>query len=407
MQTRDIFVVLFFFTMVSIVHMYVGWRLMAVLAHSSQGRMLIGLAMGASVIVVFFSFALRRTGPEHTQWLMMLEWTGYLVLGFMLVLFPLFLVTDLLVGFGVITHKIFDFFQTAPGAVDNPTRRMLLLRATGMIAVAAAAVSSTYGFVEARRVPRVKYIKVPLTFLPKELEQLRIAQVSDIHIGPTIKHGFLQAVVDEINSLEPDIVAITGDLVDGYPFQLRGELAPLANLTPKQGTYFVTGNHEYYWGAEEWIAEVEKLGITTLRNDHRVLDFKGRTVIIAGVYDISAHTIRRDHRSDPKKALEGAPEADLKVLLAHQPRTAFAARNVGYHIQLSGHTHGGQFFPWTIFVYLVQPVVAGLKKLGKMWVYVNRGTGYWGPPVRVGAPSEITLLTFVSTNRGEAVDSPA
>jgi hypothetical protein len=215
--------------------------------------------------------------------------------------------------------------------------------------------------------------------------------------------------VDKVNTLGADVVAITGDLVDGKVAELAGHVAPLAGLQSRHGTFFVTGNHEYYSGAHAWIAELRRLGLTVLLNEHVVL-YHGKTrgvdaqddsqtvapLVLAGVTDFTAHHFDKAHRSDPALALQGAPAAALvRVLLAHQPRSAAAASDAGFDLQLSGHTHGGQFWPWNLFVPMQQPFTAGLNKLQNLWVYTSRGTGYWGPPKRFGAPSEITALRLV------------
>ena len=250
------------------------------------------------------------------------------------------------------------------------------------------------GFFMARRTAPVKRVTIRVPGLAAPLEGFTIAQISDVHVGPTIKRPFVERIVARVNALAPDLVAITGDLVDGPVRQLARHTEPLANLASRHGTYFVTGNHEYYSGAHGWIRELQRLGARVLLNEHVVLDHDGAAVTVAGVTDYSAHHFDPAHRSDPKRAVEGAPSDALKVLLAHQPRSAAAAADAGYHLQLSGHTHGGQFWPWNLFVRLQQPFTAGLHKLGKMWVYINRGTGYWGPPMRFGIPSEITLIRF-------------
>src|SRR6202140_734017 len=157
----------------------------------------------------------------------------------------------------------------------------------------------------------------------------------------------------------------------------------------------VTGNHEYYSGVHAWIHELRRLGTRVLLNEHVVLDHDGAKVAVAGVTDYSAHHFYPSHKSDPQAAAAGAPAGAVKVLLAHQPRSAPGPARAGYDLQLSGHTHGGQFWPWNLFVRLQQPFTAGLNRLGRMWVYINRGTGYWGPPMRFGIPSEISLLRLV------------
>jgi predicted MPP superfamily phosphohydrolase len=252
------------------------------------------------------------------------------------------------------------------------------------------------GFFNARRVARVVDVEVPIAGLPDSLNGFTIAQISDIHVGPTIKHGYLDAIVNSVNALNADVIAITGDLVDGSVRHLAPHTAPLARLIARHGVYFVTGNHEYYSNAPAWIVELRRLGLTVLLNEHVVLTHQNASVLVAGVTDYTAHHFDESHRSDPYAALAGAPaHVAVKVLLAHQPRTATAAADAGFDLQLSGHTHGGQFFPWNFFVPLQQPYVAGLNRLSKLWVYTSRGTGYWGPPKRFGAPSEITRLRLV------------
>jgi predicted MPP superfamily phosphohydrolase len=191
------------------------------------------------------------------------------------------------------------------------------------------------------------------------------------------------------------MVAITGDLVDGSVGDLSTHTAPLAALASRHGTYVVTGNHEYYSGAPAWIRELRRLGTRVLLNEHVVLEHEGARIAVAGVTDYSAHHFDAAQRSDPRAAAAGAPSDAVKLLLAHQPRSAPSAAEAGYDLQLSGHTHGGQFWPWNLFVRLQQPFTAGLNRLGRMWVYINRGTGYWGPPMRFGIPSEITLIRLV------------
>jgi predicted MPP superfamily phosphohydrolase len=253
------------------------------------------------------------------------------------------------------------------------------------------------GFSNARRTAAVSRVTVPISNLPAALEGFQLVQISDIHIGPTIRGGYLRRIVTAVNQLHPDMVAITGDLVDGSVRELAPHVAPLAELVSRHGSYFVTGNHEYYSGAHSWIAELRRLGITVLLNDHVVLQHDGAMAVVAGVTDYSAAHFDPTHRSNPFAAIAGSPpDAGVKILLAHQPRSAPAAADAGFDLQLSGHTHGGQFMPWNFFVKMQQPFVAGLHRLRQLWVYTSRGTGYWGPPKRFGAPSEITLVTLVA-----------
>ena len=252
------------------------------------------------------------------------------------------------------------------------------------------------GWHGARRTAAVVAIDVPIRDLPRALEGFSIVQISDIHVGPTIKAPYVAAIVAVVNRLDADMIAVTGDLVDGSVAELAPQIAALADLDSRHGTFFVTGNHEYYHGAAAWIDELRRLGIKVLVNQHVVLEHGGAALVVAGVADTSAHHFIPHHRSDPSVAIAGAPaHASVRVLLAHQPRSAPAAADAGFHLQLSGHTHGGQFLPWNFLVRLQQPFTAGLDRLRNLWVYTSRGTGYWGPPKRFGAPSEITRLRLV------------
>ena len=272
------------------------------------------------------------------------------------------------------------------------------LRADSAVLVPLAAlVVTVLGFWNARRTARVVRVDVPVAALPAALEGFTVAQITDIHVGPTIKQHYLQAIVHKVNALEADMVAITGDLVDGKVHELADHVAPLAQLRSRHGSFFFTGNHEYYSGAHAWMAELRRLGVRVLMNEHVVLQQNQAAVVLAGVADFHADRFDPSHRSDPHAAIAGAPlDAGVRLLLAHQPRSAFEAAKAGFDVQLSGHTHGGQFWPWNLFVPLQQPFTAGLRRLQDLWVYTSRGTGYWGPPKRFGAPSEITLLRLVA-----------
>ena len=267
-----------------------------------------------------------------------------------------------------------------------------------------ALLMTVLGFWNARRTAAVVRVDVPVANLPVTLQGFTVAQISDVHVGPTIKTHYLQRIVDRVNTLGANMVAITGDLVDGSVKDLGQHIRPLAQLQSTHGSFFVTGNHEYYSGAHGWIEALRQLGIQVLMNEHVVIqhskdsqDPEPATVVVAGVADYGAHHFDESHRSDAHAAIANAPDhAVFKLLLAHQPRSAVAAEQAGFDLQLSGHTHGGQFWPWGYFVRFQQPFTAGLHRLGALWVYTSRGTGYWGPPKRFGAPSEITLLRLVA-----------
>jgi uncharacterized protein len=370
-----------------LLHAYIGVRLCSALPGPAAIALALGLALLAALVPA--GLMARRLARHPTSF--RLEAVGLTALGLFSSLFVLTLLRDLALGAEALVAL------AAPG-LDTDALARASAAAVPLLALGLTAL----GFANARRTARVKPVQVPIAGLPAALEGFSIAQISDLHVGPTIRRPQIEALVAAVNALQADVVAITGDLVDGSVAELREHVAPLAGLHAPHGVYFVTGNHEYYAGARAWIAEVRRLGIRVLLNEHVVLAPGGVPLVLAGVTDYSAGHFDAAQASDPAAALRGAPPAaGLRILLAHQPRSAAAAAEAGFDLQLSGHTHGGQFLPWRFFVRLQQPFTFGLHRVGRMWVYVSRGTGYWGPPKRLGAPSEITRLSLVAT-RGRA-----
>jgi predicted MPP superfamily phosphohydrolase len=316
----------------------------------------------------------------------LLAWVGYLFMG----LFSSLLVLTLL-------REVILLGADVLGWLNRGAFTAGALKQASAVAVPVLALLITLvGVVNARTLARVIHVQVPIAGLPAALRDFTIVQISDLHVGPTIKQAYLSAIVSAVNALKPDMVAVTGDLVDGSVTGLAPHVAPLSQISARHGVYCVTGNHEYYSGADEWVSELRRLGLRVLMNQNTVLEHNGARVLVGGVTDFSAHHFDPAQRSDPHAALSGAPEdVAVRLLLAHQPRSAAAAAEAGFHLQLSGHTHGGQFLPWNFFVRFQQPFTAGLNRLKQLWVYTSRGTGYWGPPVRFGAPSEITCLRLV------------
>jgi predicted MPP superfamily phosphohydrolase len=365
-------------------HIYVGFRVIPDLPINSTGRWLAVLWLVLSCLLIPLGMVARtiKRQPLADR----LAWIGLLGLGFFSSLLVLTFVRDLAMASLLTIDAIW------PHAIPLTAWRMDSAAAVPLLAL----LSTTVGLVNARRRARVVTINVPIDDLPPALDGFTIVQISDIHVGPTIKRRYVDAIVDAVNRLKPDLIAVTGDVVDGSVPQLRDHTRPLSRLSARHGAFLVTGNHEYYAGANAWIDEFRRLGLHVLLNEHVVVEHDGARAVIAGVTDYSAAHFDPTHRSDPAAALAGAPgDVLIKVLLAHQPRSAEAAAEAGFTLQLSGHTHGGQFFPWNFFVRLQQPFTAGLARLNGLWVYTSRGTGYWGPPKRLGAPSEITRLRLV------------
>ncbi len=251
-------------------------------------------------------------------------------------------------------------------------------------------------FVEAKGGPRIERVEVPLVRFPKGLSGLKIVQISDLHVGPTIDRAYVEEVVRLTMSCKPDIIALTGDFVDGTVERLRDAIAPLGTLQAPLGVFYVTGNHEYYSGVEPWLQHFRELGIRVLANEHELVQVGEHQFYMAGIHDHQAG--RFGHVSDIDAALAGTDPTIPTILLAHQPRSILQLKHPQVCLQLSGHTHAGQIWPFGYLVQLVQPYVQGLHAHGDTMVYVNRGTGYWGPPMRLPWPSEITELTL----RGEA-----
>ncbi|MCW7537877.1 metallophosphoesterase [Aquabacterium sp. A7-Y] len=362
-------------------HAYIGLRLLPDLPAAGQPA---GMALLALEFALVHSGLGHVFGPRPSRGAA--AWVGLTALGFFSSLLVLTLLRDVLL-LGAAGASWLGLAALRPAPLAGPSAW-----AVPVLALLASAA----GLFLARRRPPVRRVEVPLPGLPEALEGLRIVQISDLHVGPTIRAPFVDKVVTAVNALQPDLVVVTGDSVDGSVAELASHTAPLGRLQGRLGVYAVTGNHEYYSGGPAWIAEFERLGMRVLMNEHVVLEHRGARLVLAGVPDYTAHHFVPAHRSDALRALHDAPaDAGVKILLAHQPRAAAAASAAGYDLQLSGHTHGGQFLPWRWFVPLQQPYVSGLQRHAAMWIYISRGTGYWGPPKRLGAPSEITELRLV------------
>jgi predicted MPP superfamily phosphohydrolase len=364
-----------------LLHRYLWARLVRDVAWPAPwGRTLAVVVFALAAIVPLALLAMRWLPRAASA---PLAWIAYVWMGFALYLFLLTAVGDAVRS---IAHLV--------GALPrDPERRLFLSR---VIAGAVGALSGAVGVGGLVNVVRgfdVRRVRIPLTRLPASASGYAIVQLTDMHVGPTIGRQFVESVVRETNALAPDLVVITGDLVDGSVEQLRELVEPLRDIRAPDGVFFVTGNHEYYSGAEEWIAHLTTLGIRVLRNERVPIR---EAFDLAGVDDARAHGMVPGHGQDVRRALQGRDPSRAVVLLAHQPKAMKDAVATDVDLQLSGHVHGGQMVPFNWLARLDQPLVAGLHLVEKTWIYVSTGTGYWGPPMRVGPGAELTRIELVT-----------
>ncbi|MFE2870008.1 metallophosphoesterase [Embleya sp. NPDC059259] len=278
----------------------------------------------------------------------------------------------------------------AAGTPWAPDRRLVLSRSVALLAAGTSLGTVGYGMSQALGAPRTVRVRIPIARLDPRLAGFRIAVVGDIHLGPLLGRAHTTRVVETINRTNPDLVAVVGDLADGTAGQLGGDAEPLRRLTSRHGSFFVTGNHDYMSGAADWVAELAELNVHTLANDRLEIARGGAAFDLAGVNDVTG----KSHHDGPDfaKALADRDPSRPVVLLAHQPVQVDRAAKYDVDVQLSGHTHGGQMFPVQLMVKLDQPAVAGLHRVDDTMLYITRGAGFWGPPVRVGAPPEVTVV---------------
>lgn len=327
-----------------------------------------------------------RRGRAH-EWVQALSFSCMGWLSFLLVLT---VARDLL----LLTTAAVPALAAAHGVLEESSAPWVPVAALAAVGIGALA---------ALRGPYVRRVDIPVEGLSSDLDGFRIAQISDLHTGPTMRLAYVQRVVDMTKALAPDLIALTGDIVDGSVPRLASRVAPLGALAAGDRAFFVLGNHDYYSGAAAWTAHFEAMGFRVLRNAHVTIAQGAARLLIGGVIDFAARLSDPDARPRPDLAVDGDARPAFRLLLAHNPKIAALAEQAGFDLQLSGHTHAGQFFPWTFVIHLVHgPHAAGLSRRGRLWVYVSAGTGTWGPPVRLGTRPELTLLRLVATNKPPA-----
>lgn len=389
--------IMFFVVSISILGLgcyYVGWRLIIHSHLSAPWNYAAWVALILLFLIAPGNMILMRSSLESISH--HLAWFSYVGLGLLSFLFTFVLAKDVLWMIARLAGWLRDVFAAADPGMPDESRRLFLVQSANMAVVAAAASVTAYGVFEARRRPAIKEMSIALENLPPEFDGFRIVQITDIHAGLTVERDFIERVVRMVNDLKPDLVAFTGDMVDGSVRELHEHVAPLRELSATHGVFFVTGNHEYYSGAGPWLEEASRMGMNVLLNEHREIVRLSSRIVIGGVTDPTGVQFSPAHVPNPKKSLEGCANGTTKILLAHQPKAVFEASAAGYDVMLCGHTHGGQFFPWNLFAAAGQPYIKGLHRHDNLWIYVSEGTGYWGPPVRLLTRSEISLIQLTS-----------
>jgi predicted MPP superfamily phosphohydrolase len=370
-------------------HVYLYRRLVRPLAPPGARQM---GALALVLLGVLMIFGPVSSRGATSPWLSALAQAGYVWMGLAFYLSLCIACADLLL---LARRRLRPAAPAERSEPASPSRRALLVRTAHAGAAAAATGVVGYGAFRAFAPPRLAEVAVKLPRMPAALSGLSIVHLSDLHLGVWLQRRFLDEIVSRVNALKPDLVAITGDLVDGSVETLGPVAAALGALRSRFGTYFVTGNHEYYSGAEDWTWALRGMGLKVLRNERAVIGDVGASLDLAGVDDWGASRQGFGRGYDLARALGGRDPDRATVLLAHQPRGFERAAQSGVGLQLSGHTHGGQIWPWTYVVSLAyHPYVAGLHAYADSSIYVSRGCGFWGPPLRVGAPPEIARIAL-------------
>jgi predicted MPP superfamily phosphohydrolase len=381
---RVVLIVIFICTLLGVVaggHVYLIQRLVIEPALPSPWATLVAAFVLSAGLALVLTPVAERTAPLAVA--RAIAWPASIWMGFAfltLILLALSDVTWLLLGA--------TFADPEASLVDVARMRAI---GVGMLAFVAGGI----GIRSAMRGPQLERITVPLPRWPAGLDGFRIVQISDVHIGPILDRAFAGSIVERCNALSPDLVVITGDLVDGAVDRVGDEIEPFGRLQARHGVFFITGNHDHYSGADAWSRRIAQLGIRVLRNQRVTIETGGAAFDLAGVEDHHAHLVSGRHREDVPATLAGRDPTLPVILLAHDPATFPAAARHEVDLQLSGHTHGGQIWPFKYFVRLATPYVCGLHRRGRSLLYVSRGTGFWGPPMRFLTPAEITEITVV------------
>ncbi len=369
--------------LLSLAGIYIARRTIALSPWGSAHPRIVWLCVFGAVALQVAGAFLARSFPWLNERFPAVPWVLYSLMGAYATLFLYFVAGDLLV---LLPLKLFKR--------DAAARPWVFLGVTGFTAISVIA-----GAIQASLTPQVTEVDIPIAGLPSEFDGFRIVQLTDLHVGPTIRRPQVERIVEIANRLDADLLALTGDFVDGSVEELSRHTEPLGLLRAKHGTFFVTGNHEYYSGVQEWLTEFRRLGMKTLVNEHAVIRRGTSALVIGGITDHSAGSIMPTQAPDAKTALAGAPEGARRIVLAHQPLSYKIIATENVDLQISGHTHGGQFFPWSLIVKYAYPYYRGLQRHEHMWIYTGAGTRYWGPPNRFLIPSEIGVIRLRKQNQ--------
>ena len=388
-------------------HLYLYRRLARQLLHGRLSRLLASVVLGLLTVVLMARRTVLDALPEHVVGAVTMA--TYTWMGVALCLVLALLMLDLGRGLSAVVRRVLPGktappvaasatvpAEPAPASVVNEDRRRFLARTMAGGAFVAGGGLAAYGSWRAFSPPLVTELAVKIPKLPKALDGLSIVQLTDIHVGPFIQRRYMDALVQQANALRPDLFAITGDLVDGDVHTLGGAVSALAGLKSRYGSFFVTGNHDYYSGDDAWTAFLQSLDIQVLRNRHVRIGDAGASLDLVGVDDWSGGRWRNKKGYDLDRALQGRDPDRAAVLLAHQPANFTVAAERGMDLQVSGHTHGGQLVPMTLFIGLAWEHSAGLYRHGDSHIYVSRGCGFWGPPMRIGSPPELVKLVLTA-----------
>jgi len=373
------------------VHWYLFTRTVADTAIPSPWNVWLGIGFVAAVVSIPLSFIASRTLDKNIARYFVVP--VYVWLGFAFQTFFLFLVIDGVRGAGWLLGFLFDLGPLLGSAGEQLANWRFVV----VVAVGFTLVATVFAVWWGLKRLVVKRIEIPLPKLPRELDGFTIAQLSDLHLDLVHGKNWLASVVERTNALEPDLIAITGDLAEGSVTQFAGEVEPLRDLSAPHGIFFVTGNHEYFHDLPGWLGLLSGFGVRVLRNERVFIGGGNGGFDLAGVDDHDGGRIAPGHGPDLPKALQDRDASHPVVLLAHQPRIIDDAVRHGVDLVLSGHTHGGQIWPFSYLVYLQQPYVKGLKERDGTKLYLSSGTGFWGPPMRLGTTAEITLITLRAT----------